>query len=30
MFEVPTDQIPGGLWGISYGWNNDALWFEAA
>ncbi|SJM47943.1 hypothetical protein CZ771_02200 [Actinomycetales bacterium JB111] len=30
MFEVPTDQVPGGLWGISYGWNNDALWFEAA
>ena len=28
QFELPADQTPGGLWGISYGWD-EPFWFVA-
>lgn len=30
LFELPADQVPGGLWGVSRGFSGDALWFDAA
>lgn len=28
LFELPADQVPGGMWGVSYNWS-DPLWWEA-
>ncbi|WP_156253081.1 hypothetical protein [Pseudactinotalea terrae] len=29
LFEVPADQVPGGMWGVSYNWS-DELWWTAS
>lgn len=29
LFALPTDQLPGGMWGVSYNWS-DPLWWAAA
>lgn len=29
IFELPADQVPGGLWGVSYNWS-DPLWWAAS
>lgn len=29
VFELPADQVPGGLWGVSYNWS-DPLWWAAS
>lgn len=28
LFALPIDQVPGGMWGVSYNWS-DPLWWEA-